>query len=86
MSRVVTAVMRAAMEAHEGTVAAGAASPLVGKVGLEPTRPEGLRILSPMRLPISPLPRGGECTGERRISELPAALGRSEVALAGGSG
>ncbi len=29
----------------------------MGKGGLEPPRPEGLRILSPMRLPVSPLPR-----------------------------
>ena len=31
---------------------------LVGAVGLEPTRPCGLRILSPVRLPIPPRPRG----------------------------
>ena len=30
---------------------------LVGMPGIEPGRPEGLRILSPMRLPISPHPR-----------------------------
>lgn len=30
---------------------------LVGAVGLEPTRPCGLRILSPVRLPIPPRPR-----------------------------
>jgi hypothetical protein len=29
----------------------------VGRVGLEPTRPLGRRILSPLRLPIPPSPR-----------------------------
>ena len=61
----------AARRKHEPT------SPTMPKVGIEPTRPEGHRILSPARLPVPPLrpriadDRGDASRGSHRRGRLP---------------